>query len=410
MSRLFLTLFLLISVFRATAAQDWTVVPLGIEVTLRDIDGGFPDHYLVGDVGYVATSDGTLETWTPVNIGTVVDLLGVIRPASTEVWISGAGGIVRVRNVGGTWDMRDIPDALQDYVIFTRGSGQALVAGSGGSVWKSENAGEDWELQSSGVTTPLHDGIGGTSGDGFIVGDGGLILKTTDLGATWSPLPSGTTEDLFAVQYIAAGAVEVAGANGVILTSDDAGSTWTPRASGTPTTLRGLSTSGQDTNWHLAVGDDGVALRTTDNGETWCSMDVGVTTNFYAASMATNELYVAAGENGVMMRTETGSSDTCTVVANEPETPPVGYALSAIWPNPVRSEATLSFRVDEPQYVTVEVFDMLGRLIAEAFVGVATPGIVIPVRLDASRFVPGAYVVHVRGASFEESRRMIVTR
>lgn len=411
MSRLFLTLFLLISLFSATAAQDWTVVPLGTGVSLRDIHyGGFSDRYLVGDVGYVATSDGTLTIWTPIDVGTTADLFSVVRQTSTQVWVSGEGGVVRVRNTGGTWDVRNIPDGTQDYVIFSRSSGVALVAGSGGSIWNSDDLGVNWELQSSGVVTHLHDGIGGTFGDGFVVGDGGLILKTTDGGATWSPLPSGTTEDLFAVQFIAGSDVEVAGADGVILTTADAGLTWMPRASGTSTTLRGLSTSGQTSNWHLAVGDDGVALRTTDNGETWCSMDVGVTTNFYTASMATNDIYVAAGENGVMMRTEAGSSDTCIVVASEPETPPVGYALSAIWPNPARSEATLSFRVDEPQQVRVEVFDMRGRLVAEAFVGVATPGIVIPVRLDVSSFVPGAYVVRVRGGFFEESRRMIVTR
>ena len=110
------------------------------------------------------------------------------------------------------------------------------------------------------------------------------------------------------------------------------------------------------------------------------------------------------------MRTETGQTDTCVPVASEPEVPPANFALSAIWPNPVRSEATLSFRVDESQHVTVEVFDPRGRRVAEAFVGEATPGIVIPVRLDASKFAPGAYVVRVRGDAFEESRRMVVIR
>ncbi len=410
MYRLASVLVLLCCLARPVSAQDWSVVPLGITDTLRAFEqGSSGDVFLIGDNGTVRMAFSPFTDWSLVNVGTNADLLSLVRQTATQIWITGRNGVVRVRDNQLEWNVRNIPDATQDYIVFSRSSGEAIAAGSGGSIWKSEDLGVTWSLQNSGTTTPLHAGIGGTFAEGYVVGDGGLILKSTDVGETWTPLPSGTIAALYDVQFIPGG-VEVAGANGTLLSSNDGGTTWTPRPSNTTATLRALSTSGQNANFHLAAGDGGTVLRSLDNGLTWCLMDPGVTTDFYAARMFDNNLYIAAGADGVLMQTETGLSDGCQFVSNESEAAAPGHALSAVWPNPARSEATLTFRVDQPQHVMVKVFDVQGRRVGEAFTDRAAAGVIVPVALDVQGLAAGTYIVRVQGADFTDHRRMAVIR
>jgi photosystem II stability/assembly factor-like uncharacterized protein len=302
------------------SAQDWTPINSGTSATLRAIEqGSSAVRYLVGEAGYVSLSNPALTDWTPQDAGTTADVISIVAAGGLK-WISGVGGVVRVRDNTGTWNIRNIPDQTQDFVLISRGNGEVLAAGSGGSIWKTINGGLTWSLQNSGTTSGLRAGFSETSGDGYVVGEGGLILKSVDGGATWATLASGTTDDLYAIHQgavVPGGArIVAAGAKGTLLTSDDDGETWTQRESGTTNTLRALARSGQSAAGHLAVGDDGTVRRSTDNGETWCSLTTGVTTDIHAAVYATGSIHLVAGEGGTLLYTENGGG-SCPSVGSE---------------------------------------------------------------------------------------------
>ena len=410
---LFVVLSLLVLPSFPVTAQEWTPIDLGTTVTLRAFQQSGNGRYLVGDGGSVWLSDLSYTAWTPEDVGTTADLHSVVRLFfGGTIWTSGRSGVVRMRDDTGTWHVRDIPDPTQDYLVFEQVDvdGVALAGGSGGSIWKTTDFGLNWTLQDSGVTTSLHGGAGtfATTTRDYFVGDDGLILRSTNGGSAWMPMPSGTTEDLFAIEEIPSNGsgFVAAGANGTILITSDGGVTWEPRVSGTTETLRALSRSGPGD--FLAAGDGGTVLRTFNSGAMWCAIETGVNTNLYAAMMLTPTHYLVAGENGVLLRTETGGGG-CVSVANEPETA-VGYALSAVWPNPAHDEAMLTLRVERPQRVTAEVFDVQGRRIVEAFAGEVAARAAVPVMLDVRGLAAGTYVVRVRGEGFEENRRFVVVR
>jgi photosystem II stability/assembly factor-like uncharacterized protein len=407
-----LFIVVLASLALPAAAQDWIPVDLSTTVTLRAFEQrGNGGRYLVGDRGYAARSNTLFTDWTTEDVGTTADLLSVYRVTDSVSWISGRGGVARIRDNGGAWDVRDIPDATEDYVLISPlSTTETWAAGSGGSIWETTDEGVNWMLHDSGTATALHAGfiVGGVLG--YVVGDGGLILRSTASGETWIPLPSGTTENLYAIAQIPVNGSSyvVVGANGTILITRDGGATWTPSESGTSVTLRALSARTDLGTW-LAVGDDGTVLRSFATLMTWCTIETGVTTDLYAALMVSPSLYFVAGENGVLLRTETDGGG-CVAVATEPEAPPAEYALSAVWPNPVRERATLTLRVDRPQRVTVEVLDVQGRRVAKAFGGEVAAGAVVPVALDLGGLASGTYVVRVRGEGFEDSRQVVVLR
>ncbi len=86
------------------------------------------------------------------------------------------------------------------------------------------------------------------------------------------------------------------------------------------------------------------------------------------------------------------------------------FRLGNVAPNPTAGAASLALRVGTAQDVRATVYDALGREVAVAFDGPATPAADVVIALDAARLAPGAYVVRVEGATFQEARRVTVVR
>jgi choice-of-anchor B domain-containing protein len=89
---------------------------------------------------------------------------------------------------------------------------------------------------------------------------------------------------------------------------------------------------------------------------------------------------------------------------------PAGYALSAAYPNPFATRARFSLRVDRSQTVTVAVYDVLGRRVAEVFHGVLAAGAPRTFALDGNAWPAGTYLVRVTGEDFAETRRVMRAR
>jgi photosystem II stability/assembly factor-like uncharacterized protein len=63
--------------------------------------------------------------------------------------------------------------------------------GANGTIVKTTDGGNNWNLINIGITTDLNS-IYFNQGIGYIVGSGGVIFKTTDNGNSWQNENSGT--------------------------------------------------------------------------------------------------------------------------------------------------------------------------------------------------------------------------
>ncbi|MEP0548356.1 MAG: T9SS type A sorting domain-containing protein [Rhodothermales bacterium] len=83
-------------------------------------------------------------------------------------------------------------------------------------------------------------------------------------------------------------------------------------------------------------------------------------------------------------------------VAAEPTAPEESALTLAVYPNPVRGDATVRFALDVPQRVTLAVFDVLGRRVLTTDLGPQPAGEAMH-RLDVARLPAGLYVVRLTG-------------
>ena len=94
-----------------------------------------------------------------------------------------------------------------------------------------------------------------------------------------------------------------------------------------------------------------------------------------------------------------------TSVQQTPFVSPLAFELSQNYPNPFNPETNIQIRVAKSEFVTLKVFDVLGREIA-TLVNEARPAGVYTVRWDASSFPSGVYFyrLHAGDASTSSAR------
>lgn len=114
-----------------------------------------------------------------------------------------------------------------------------------------------------------------TADRAWMAGDGGLIRTSDDAGETWAPpvaRPDALLDDWFDWQTVTTVGdnVWVAGYPGsIVLRSGDGGRSWTQHATGMTTPINDLAFF--DKRHGVAVGEFGVILTTDDGGMTWTS-------------------------------------------------------------------------------------------------------------------------------------------
>ncbi len=96
-------------------------------------------------------------------------------------------------------------------------------------------------------------------------------------------------------------------------------------------------------------------------------------------------------------------------VANEPGGTPTSFALESITPNPVRTDANISFRLERSEHVRVAVYDLRGREVA----------VLVDRSLAAGRHVAqfqtgglasGSYAVRLEASGKVQTERITVVR
>jgi hypothetical protein len=88
---------------------------------------------------------------------------------------------------------------------------------------------------------------------------------------------------------------------------------------------------------------------------------------------------------------------------------PVEYALLQNYPNPFNPSTTIAYDLPRAGFVTLMVYDYLGRQVATLVQGEMPAGRHL-VLLDASAFASGVYVFRLQAGEFAQSRKMILMR
>ena len=241
-------------------------------------------------------------------------------------------------------------------------------------ILRSFDAGLTWSAPSVLATNRKLNGVF-ASGSAFAtaVGDAGTILRSTDGGSTWVPHGIATSSALNAVWFVSSDVGLVVGDNGMMLSTADGATTWALAESGTHNTLRSIWFT--DALRGAVVGDYGTIIRTIRD-----------------------DVLSSAGDNGLIGV-------------------PKKFSLDQNYPNPFNPTTAISYQLIANSFVTLRVFDILGREITTLVDEVQQVGTHI-VRWDASHFPSGVYLYRLQSSSvgnkatvrFVETKKMVLVK
>ena len=213
--------------YKAAQQNDWEPYYLGFGYNVRDIVFWNKDEGLIVTGG--AYQEGMIFKFSEGFNFEVVDsfeqgLSSIFYSDENTIHVGGYGLILRSTDKGVTWKRTGITaDYFRSIHFPTSKVGYAV--GFSGSIVKTTNAGEDWELIRNGdklnvSNEPFRSVFFVDENKGYIVGDFGLFWQTTDGGSNWDVIDFPKDIDLHDL-YVINNRIYIVGKEGAIFTIYD---------------------------------------------------------------------------------------------------------------------------------------------------------------------------------------------
>jgi hypothetical protein len=192
--------------------------------------------------------------------------------------------------------------------------------------------------------------------------------------------------------------------NGVFRSTDN-GTSWTAVDSGlTNNVVTSFAVYGSE----LFAGTfSGGIFLSTNNGTSWSNVDSGFT-NTPVQSFAISGSYLFAGTvgSGVWKRPLT---EMVTGIEEKKNNLPVSFSLYQNYPNPFNPTTTIKYGIPKSGYVTIRVYDELGREVA-TLVNEEKPGGNYSVSFNGANFTSGVYYYRLQVGSFAQTKKLILLK
>ncbi|MCB0727608.1 MAG: hypothetical protein KDD00_09095, partial [Ignavibacteriae bacterium] len=307
-----------------------------------------------GGSNWILTSLGL-----PYLFGGSVDLVRSMSfvNSNTGFIVTDFATILKTTDSGNSWkrDSSFRPSYSKLSVMYDvnfSGMDKVSICGSGGSVFASDNAGEDWTVK-SGNKNSLRDCKFADTKTGIAVGENGEFLKTMDGGYSWEKGKTFTGKFLNTVFLINENIYCAAGDSGRIYRTEDGGNNWSDQTNYKKYNIQSIyftdkntglvaggyqdgerafiyKTTNAGVNWFEAydslglgqlnsltfidkshgycAGNNGNILRTYDGGYSWESENI-FSGNLYSVSFRDTKNGLISGETGMIFKTTNGGTD-----------------------------------------------------------------------------------------------------
>ena len=349
---------------------------------------------------FLSTNNGT--SWTAVNAGLSSWYIEALIFSGTDLFAgTGGSGIFHSTNNGTSWTAVNI--GLTNTTVWSFAvSGTNLFAGTAGGVFHSTNTGASWVSASDGLTN-IDVRTFGVIGTNLFVGTfGGGVFRSTNNGTNWTPANNGLTDaNVFALAV--SGTNLFAGTFSRVFISTNNGTSWTPANSGmTYYIVYSLVVFGTN----LFAGTNGGVFLSTNNGMSWTEANTGLTNTPVALIVSGSNLFAGTDSNRVWRRP---LSEMITDVEDQSNEIPSQFVLEQNYPNPFNPSTTINFSVPSSEFVTLKVYDILGKEVA-TLVNEEKQAGYYSVNFNASNLATGLYIYKLQAGNFVQTKKMILLR
>ena len=164
-------------------------------------------------------------------------------------------------------------------------------------------------------------------------------------------------------------------------------------AENTPGLVRGLMFSMQGKQLNL------------DNISSFVNFDFSPAQGFEGKATVSFDDVILAGENGTKI-----SASSSSVVVDTNNMLPIKTALNASYPNPFNPSTTINYDLAIDGYVSILVYDALGREVATLFSGDQVAGTNYQVTWNAADQASGAYFLRMTAGNYTDTQKLMLVK
>jgi len=329
-----------------------------------------------------------------------------------HIFASHAGyGMYRSTDNGQSWTQINNGLVMYPWIFSLAANAEGHIFAGGDEIYRSTDAGNTWTQL---MAFPRPNGVRSlaiTSGGYVFAGtlETG-VLRSTDNGASWRIASSGlTTSSVLSLAVDSIGNIFAGGRHGRVCHSTDNGESWNQISPEYP--YRPVQALAANSSGHIFAGIFGAGVSySLDQGKTWL---LSVLPDNNIMSLAINASgYVFVGTYGGMFRsTDDGKTWVLNLTPVEELNGrlPEVYSLSQNYPNPFNPSTTIEFSLPRSTFVTLCVYDLLGRQVAQLVSDHLRPG---RYRTDwnADQMASGVYLYRIVTQSFTATKTMLLLR
>jgi Secretion system C-terminal sorting domain len=241
-----------------------------------------------------------------------------------------------------------------------------------------------------------------SSGDVFAGTSGGGVYLSTNNGSSWTQVNSGLTNTTVLSLAINTSGNIFAGIDGGVCLSTNKGSSWTEVNNGLRcATVWSLAIN--SSGYIFAATDEGVYL-STNNGNNWTQVNRGLTNTVVFALAINSSGNIFAGTVGGVFRSINSTTDVKTQL-----TIPKEFVLLQNYPNPFNPGTVISYLLPENGFVTLKVYDMIGREVKTLVNDRQTAG-THSVKFNAGNLSSGVYFYRLQAGNYVNTKKLMLIK
>ncbi|MEZ5083104.1 MAG: YCF48-related protein [Bacteroidales bacterium] len=389
-------------------ACAWKNISGAMHYSLQAIKFEEPSQGSDYNVGYAVGGDFFLDipvllktengiSWDTITADTIRHFITDIAISGDYTYICGYNGMMHGKNPDSDWGIISTGTNKDLYAVATVDQNFVFTCGEDGTLLKSADYGQSWEALQ--VPAPhnlenLYSLDFVSINRGYAVGSNGTVLEIRNGGDLITSLNSPTNASIYDVDMFSEDLGYAVGAQGTFLKLDKQKSADTviQLSSGITTPLNRVQTINGDSVY--ACGDNGIVLFSKYGGDTLHRQYSGTSNHLRALHILNSNVGYVGGSGLSILKTENGGggaywpNDIVEIDLNQKI--PV-----LVFPNPSTGHITIEYVLPNNAEVSVHIFDLSGRLMADVFRKKQTKG-KVRANMDLSGFDSGVYIVLLR--------------
>jgi photosystem II stability/assembly factor-like uncharacterized protein len=417
----YLTLLIFLFFLSGNIKAQWYQQNSGTTVNLQSVI--FIDEstgWVCGDSGkIIKTTNGGLD-WLEQNSNTTDGLKAIQFVDQDNGWAYGQYQILRTTDGGYTWDVQNTnPSYIIALQFVDLNTGWLIydILDFGSYIVNTTDGGITWTLQSHSPDGYYEAMFFLDENYGWVTEpSNGTVLKTTNGGNSWIQLNGNLYGTLMCIKFVdqmigwvsdnTLGSYEIS-------KSTDGGVSWFSQISDYGKFINSLSFRNSDLGY--AAGFQyfvppnpyyGFILKTANGGLEWSEQyrDEGELNSIFFIN---DTLGWAVGNEGKILVTENGG--VTSVGDEENQTNPNDFLLYQNYPNPFNPKTNIQYAISNRQFVTIEVYDILGNEIA-ILIDEEKPAGEYEIEFNASSLPSGVYFYQLKAGSYIGTKKMILLK